>query len=117
MFGVSGSWFESPVFIVYLIVPFIVTTIFFYMLLTRHVRIFRQSNAVNWVISACLAFFTIPLIRINPSFSITMSVIAAVVLSGRRITGRRLLLAFVAGAVAWGLSGLAAGFLSGFYIS
>jgi hypothetical protein len=117
LFNVPSAWFRSPVFIIYLILPFITTTVFFYMLLTKHVRLFRHSNAVNLVISGCLAFSTIPLIAINPSFSIGASVIAATILSGGRITGRRLLLAFVAGAVAWGLSGVAASFLSSFHIS
>lgn len=112
LFGVPSSWFTGPQFITNLIVPYILTVAFFYVVLQYKVRIFRRGGAVNWVISVALAFFGIPLIVINPYAAIFMSVLAVVLLyGGGRITWKRMLLAGSLAVAAWFLAIWAPGFL------
>ena len=95
IFHVPSSWFKSHLFITNLVVPMALSTIFFYYLMTRKLKIFKRSAAANWGISIVLAFFSILWIVINPSFSVFMTVMGIMILRGDRITGRRLLFAII----------------------
>lgn len=97
MFGVPGSWFSSPIFVLYLIVPLIGLTICYYLLLKK--LFFKYSTAPDLVIGAVLAFFSIPMIVINPFIAIAVSVGAPMTL--KRITGRRILLSLILAVIAW----------------
>jgi len=100
---VPAAWFEGPIFIVNLAIPLITTGAFFYMLLSRKVRIFH-NGVVNVALSICLAFFAIPFVIVsNPYVTIAVSVFGIVTFMGDRITGWRILLAFAAAVAAWAL--------------
>jgi hypothetical protein len=95
IFLVPSAWFKSHLFITNLVVPMVLSTVFFYYLLTRKLKIFKRSAAANWGISIVLAFFSILWIVKNPSFSVFMTVMGIMILRGDRITGRRLLFAII----------------------
>jgi hypothetical protein len=104
IFGVPASWFNSPVFLINLVVPFILSTVFFHSLLTTKIRIFKRSGFVNWIVALVMAFFIIPLIVLYPYPCIFMPTVGIVLFRGGRITFKRMAVAFFAGAFAWWLA-------------
>jgi len=115
IFLVPQSWFESPIFIINLVIPLITTGIFYYMLLKR-VHVFR-NNAVNLTLGYCFAFISIPFfIAKNPYFAIFVSVFAIVTLMGSRITLFRLLFAFIAAVAALAIASYGAYVISLFAV-
>jgi hypothetical protein len=115
IFLVPQSWFESPIFIINLVIPLITMGIFYYMLLKK-LRIFR-NNAVNLVLGYCFAFVSIPFfIALNPYVAIFVSVFAIVTLMGSRITLFRLLFAFIAAVAALAIASYGAYVISLFAV-
>jgi len=112
MFMVPAAWFEGPIFVVNLIIPFITSAVLFYVILSSKLRIFRNA-AVNLALGFCLAFFAIPFsIAVSPYLTIFVSVFGIVTLMGSRITGPRLLLALLVSAAACFLASYLANLLS-----
>jgi hypothetical protein len=115
IFLVPQSWFESPIFIINLVIPLITMGIFYYMMLKR-LRIFR-NNAVNLALGYCFAFISIPFfIALNPYVAIFVSVFAIVTLMGSRITLFRLLFAFIAAVAALAIASYGAYVISLFAV-
>jgi hypothetical protein len=105
IFSVPAEWFESPVWLIYLVLPVVMSTTVFYLLLSRKLHVFR-NGAVNIVLAICLAFFAIPLaIAPAPLIAIFFSTFASVlgILSSMydRITGWNLLISLVAAVMAY----------------
>jgi len=107
IFLVPQSWFESPIFVINLIIPLITTGLFYYMLLKK-IHVFRSSG-VNFALGYCLAFISIPFfIAQNPYVAIFVSVFGIVTLMGERITLKWVFLATIAALAAWAVVGYGA---------
>lgn len=107
IFMVPAGVFEGPAVIVNLIVPLLTTGVFFYMMLSRKVRIFH-SGVVNIVLGICLSFFAIPAVAVsNPYATIAVTVFGIVTFMGDRITGWRIAIALGAAIAAWALASYA----------
>ena len=101
---VPVSWFEGPYFVINLVVPLLTTGLFFYMMLSRKLRIFRNT-AVNLALGYVFAFVSVPFFIVpNPYAMIFVSVFGIVTLMGDRITGWRIFLAAAAATAAWALA-------------
>lgn len=111
LFGVPASWFRSPVFIINLIVPVILTVAFYYLLLTKKLKIFKSGGTAVFVVAICCAFFTIPVIKVQPYIAIFASTVGIIVLSGGKISFKRLFFGFFVGGFAWWLAVQAANLL------
>ncbi|MFH1623333.1 MAG: hypothetical protein ABIA12_02335 [Candidatus Aenigmatarchaeota archaeon] len=112
MFMVPAAWFEGPIFVVNLIIPFITSAVLFYVILSNKLRIFRNT-VVNLALGFCLAFFAIPFsIALSPYLTIFVSVFGIVTLLGSRITGPRMLLALLCATAAWFLASYLANIIS-----
>jgi hypothetical protein len=101
---VPASWFYGPEFIINLVFPLLTTGLFFYMMLSRKLKIFRNT-AVNLALGYVLAFVSIPFLIVPyPYANIFVTVFGIVTFLGDRITGWRLLIAFVTATAAWALA-------------
>jgi len=96
IFMVPASWFEGPAFVVNFIFPLLGMIGVFYLLLSKKLRIFR-NGAVNLTLSVLLALTTVPFFIVPfPYAVIFFSVLGVIAMLGDRITGRTLVVAFVA---------------------
>jgi hypothetical protein len=112
IFMVPAAWFESPIFIVNLVLPFMTMGYFFYMMISKKLHIFRNT-AVNLALGYCLAFASMPLFIVpNPYMSLFVSVFGIVTMLGDRITLFRLLAALGLALAAWTLAAYAAYLIS-----
>ena len=113
---VPADWFNSPMIIISLVIPLITTGLFYYLILSRKVHIFRNT-AVNLTLGYVFAFVSVPFFIVpNPSLMLFVSVFGVVTLLGNQITGRRLLLAFIAAIAAWAITGYSSYLISLFFV-
>ena len=113
---VPAEWFNSPMIIISLVIPLITTGLFYYLILSKKVHIFRNT-AVNLTLGYVFAFVSVPFLIVpNPSLMLFVSVFGVVTMMGDRITGMRLLLAFAAGLVAWAITGYGSYLISLFFV-
>ena len=111
-----AEWFNSPMIIISLVIPLITTGLFYYLILSKKVHIFRNT-AVNLTLGYVFAFVSVPFLIVpNPSLMLFVSVFGVVTMMGDRITGMRLLLAFAAGLVAWAITGYGSYLISLFFV-
>jgi len=100
LFGVPITRFTGLQFIYFFIIPYILLTVSFYFVLKK-IKLFRRSNAINWVLAPILAFFAIPFAIASFLISIPTGVFLVVLLSGERITLKRLIAAGVLAFIVW----------------
>jgi len=112
---VPADWFNSPMIVISLVIPLITTGIFYYLILSKKVHIFRNT-AVNLTLGYVFAFVSVPFFIVpNSSLMLFVSVFGIVTLLGDRITLRTMILAFAAGIAAWAITGYSAYLISLFF--
>ncbi|MCX6820881.1 MAG: hypothetical protein NT016_02945 [Candidatus Aenigmarchaeota archaeon] len=113
---VPADWFNSPMVIISLVIPLLTTGLFYYLILSRKVHIFRNT-AVNLTLGYVFAFVSVPFFIVpNPSLMLFVTVFGIVTLLGDRITLGRLALATGAGIAAWAITGYGAYLISLFFV-
>jgi hypothetical protein len=115
VFNVPMEWFTSPVFVINLVLPLLLSSIFFYLLLSRKLRIFRSSNTINWIFAIIMSFTSILLITINPLLSIAFFT-AGIYCLLKGMGGWNIIMAIAIGVLAWWLSLQAIALIMKFFV-
>ncbi len=71
-FGIPAEWFQFPLIIFYFIIPLVSLIFMWYILLSRRIRIFRNSF-VNFMLALLIAVINSSLIAVlSPTFAIAI---------------------------------------------
>lgn len=99
VFSIPSNYFTFPNIIFYFIIPFICAVWFWYVLLSKKVRIFRSSNWINGVLAFVISFFNVTMLQwMPPSMWVPVLVGISFLLSGN-FSGKRLIAALIIGGI------------------
>jgi hypothetical protein len=115
IFNVPMSWFTSPIFLVNLVLPLILSAVFFYLLLSRKLRIFRSSNTINWILAIIMSLTSIIIITINPMTSVFIFA-AGIYALLKGFGGWNIMMALAIGALSWWLAMEAGNLILKFFV-